>query len=70
MFRPAMVAHILNSSIWEAESGRVCKLGVPGQSGLHSETVSQKTKFELLKFWRNLKLQKIKMYAGVSCHLE
>jgi hypothetical protein len=45
-----MVAHAFNPSTWEAEAGRFLSLRpawstewVPGQPGLHRETLSQKT---------------------------
>ena len=46
--RWAMVVHAFNPSTWEAEAGRYLSLGpawswewVPGQPGLHRETLSQ-----------------------------
>jgi hypothetical protein len=47
----AVVAHAFNSSTWEAEAGGFLSLRpawstelVPGQPGLHRETLSRKTK--------------------------
>jgi hypothetical protein len=49
--RWAVVGHSFNPSIWEAEAGRFLNLRpawstvrVPGQPGLHRETLFQKTK--------------------------
>jgi hypothetical protein len=46
-----VVAHAFNPSTWEAEAGRFLSSRpawstewVPGQPGLHRETLSQKTK--------------------------
>jgi hypothetical protein len=46
-----VVAHAFNPSTWEAEAGESLSSrpawsteGVPGQSGLHRETLSQKNK--------------------------
>jgi hypothetical protein len=51
-----VVAHAFNPSTWEAEAGRFLSSRpawstewVPGQPGLHRETLSQKKK--LLSFW-------------------
>ena len=51
MLHRAVVAHVFNPSIWETEAGRFLSSRpawstewVPGQSGLHRETLSQKTK--------------------------
>jgi hypothetical protein len=48
--KSGVVAHSFNSTTWEAEAGRFLSLrpvwsteGVPGQTGLHRETLSQKT---------------------------
>jgi hypothetical protein len=49
--RPGVVAHAFNPSTWEAEAGGFMSLKpawstewVPGQPGLHRETLSRKTK--------------------------
>jgi hypothetical protein len=38
--KPDMVVYICDPSSWEAEAGRILN---QGQSGLHSETLSQET---------------------------
>jgi hypothetical protein len=38
------LAHAFNPSTLEAEPGRTLELEVPGQPGLHGETLSQKSK--------------------------
>jgi hypothetical protein len=50
-YKPGVVAHAFNPSIWEAEAGRFLSSRpawstkwVPGQPGLHKETLSWKTK--------------------------
>jgi hypothetical protein len=49
----AVVVHAFNPSTWEAEAGRFLSSrpawstkGVPGQPGLHRETLSRKTEKE------------------------
>jgi hypothetical protein len=50
-FQPGMVAHAFNPSTWEAEAGKFLSSRpawstdlVPGQPGLHRETLSRETK--------------------------
>jgi hypothetical protein len=50
------VAQAFNPSTWEAEAGRFLSsrpawstVGVPGQPGLHRETLSQKSKYKKIK---------------------
>jgi hypothetical protein len=40
-YKPRVAVHACNPSTWEAEAEGLC---VPGQTGLHSETLSQKIK--------------------------
>jgi hypothetical protein len=51
VFEPGVVAHAFNPSTWEAEAGGFLSSRpawsteqVPGQPGLHRETLSRKTK--------------------------
>jgi hypothetical protein len=56
-----MVAHAFNPSTWEAEAGRFLSLrpawstkGVPGQPGLHRETLAGKTNKQTNKCLSNI----------------
>jgi hypothetical protein len=62
----AVVAHAFNLSAWEAESGRFLSSGpawstewIPGQSGLHKETLSwkKKKKIKINKIFQRYKTQ-------------
>jgi hypothetical protein len=51
IFQPGVVVHAFNPSTWEAEAGEFLSSRpawsteqVPGQPGLHRETLSRKTK--------------------------
>ena len=56
--KPGVVAHAFNPSTWEAETGRFLSLRsawstecVPGQPGLHRETLSRKTNNLIIRRW-------------------
>jgi hypothetical protein len=70
---PGVVAHVFNLSTWEAEAGGFLSSRpawstkwVPGQPGLHRETLSQKTKKEKKKQNKTKKQADVKTHDGAS----
>jgi hypothetical protein len=74
--QPGMVAHAFNPSTWEAEAGGFLSSRpawstkwVPGQSGLHRETLSRKTKKKKKKDNAIFPPKKLLIYTTYTiCH--
>jgi hypothetical protein len=74
--QPGVVAHSFNPSTWEAEAGRFLSSRpawsterVPGQPGLHRETLSQENKQTKKNPKKQIRLVKGKNLTGVFVYV-